>query len=152
MPIQAARFSGDTTLLACVDSGYRMTFNDPNAESVRKVQFALMELGYPLQRGADGMFGQGGSRTVPRSRATGFSKTSSGCSRIPPAVADVKRAAMPHGHGIKSPAHQPAAKCNRQKFPAGFGVATNRTRMPGAETCLYAHAYADRPWREEQFS
>ena len=95
---------------------------------------------------------QGGSRTVPRSRATGFSKTSSGCSRIPPAVADVKRAAMPHGHGIKSPAHQPAAKCNRQKFPAGFGVATNRTRMPGAETCLYAHAYADRQWRKEQFS
>lgn len=57
MPVTAPRFRSDSTLNACVDAGYRMTFGDPNTESVRKVQFALIDLGYPPQHGADGIFG-----------------------------------------------------------------------------------------------
>jgi hypothetical protein len=57
MALQSQRFKGDATLESCVN-GYRMTFNDPNADSVRKVQFALLDLGYPMRRAGDGLFGE----------------------------------------------------------------------------------------------
>jgi hypothetical protein len=61
----AQRFRGDSILESCAVGDYRMLAGDPNTESVRKIQKALSDLGYPLGAGGtDGVFGTGTGTAV----------------------------------------------------------------------------------------
>lgn len=55
MPLQSERFLGDAVLEACLAGAHRMMFGE-QGEAVRKVQQALIDLGYSIPDGATGGF------------------------------------------------------------------------------------------------
>ena len=64
MPLTAQRFQGNDTLRRCVDEGYRMYYGEPDREAVKRLQFALDDLGYPDITRIDGEWGDRTSAAV----------------------------------------------------------------------------------------
>ena len=56
MPLQSPRFVGDPVLEACMNGLHRMMAPE-EGDAVRKVQQALIDLGFSIPGGADGVFG-----------------------------------------------------------------------------------------------
>ena len=56
MPLRSPRFAGDPVLEACFAGQHRMMAPE-QGDAVRKVQQALIDLGFALPDGADGVFG-----------------------------------------------------------------------------------------------
>ena len=57
MPFQSPRFAGDPLLEACLANTHRLMVGQ-SGEAVRKIQQALIDLGYQIPDGATGNFGQ----------------------------------------------------------------------------------------------
>jgi peptidoglycan hydrolase-like protein with peptidoglycan-binding domain len=64
MGVVSQRFAGNETLRRCVDEGHRMLLGEPDQPAVRKLQRALLDLGYAVAGGDDGAFGQGTADAV----------------------------------------------------------------------------------------
>jgi hypothetical protein len=64
--LSSPRFSGDPILEACCDEEHRMLAGESGRLAVLKVQQALIDLGFPLTLGADGIFGEDTGNAVVR--------------------------------------------------------------------------------------
>jgi hypothetical protein len=70
MTLQAARFRDDPVLQACADGQHRMVIGEPSSGSVRLIQQALIDAGYPLPKfGPDGKYGKETADAVAKYKA-----------------------------------------------------------------------------------
>lgn len=64
--LRSQRFRPNATLKSCVDSGHRIHAGERDADAVSRLQSALLDLGYTIPGGADGIFGDASGDAVVR--------------------------------------------------------------------------------------